>query len=105
MNDSGDRWDLFQARHGEWSDRVFGIRPATAPLAHLKKEVKEVYDKPHDIMEFADCRLLLMDAARIQGFTESDVYEACEKKFAINQAREWGEPDKDGAVEHIREKE
>ena len=92
----------FQKLHGEWSDKTFGIREPKAPLHHLKKEVQEVIDQPYDIQEYADCFLLLMDSARIAGFNMDDLYFASFEKFMINQNRQWGKPDENGVVEHIR---
>jgi len=92
----------FQKTHGEWSDKTFGIREPKAPLHHLKKEVQEVIEQPYDITEYADCLLLLMDSARIAGFNMDDLYFVAMKKFHINQSREWGKPDENGVVEHIR---
>ncbi len=95
--------DSFQKFHGQWSDETFGKRNPTAPLYHLKKEVNELIEAPYDIEEYADGFLLLIDAARIAGHTMEDIGLAMMDKFDKNRHRKWGKPDKNGAVEHIRD--
>lgn len=53
-------------------------------------------------MEYADCYMLLMDAARTQGIYLSDIHTAAGEKLEINKKRKWGEPNADGSVEHVR---
>ena len=95
--------DLFQFIHGLWSDKTFGISSPLVPLHHLRKEVDEVIAAPADITEYADCYLLLMDAARLAGFSMTDIENAAEAKYLTNLTRQWGEPDTNGVREHIRE--
>jgi len=86
-----------------WSIKTFGSsRPPSAPLNHLIKEVKEVIDAPHDRMEFADCFLLILDAASKAGINTEQLLTAAFKKLEINKKRQWGEPNKNGVVEHIK---
>ena len=87
-----------------WSDNTFGAnRPAEIPLYHLAKEIRELIASPDDSMEYADCMLLLLDAYRMAGGTADELVELCYKKLEINRKREWGLPDKNGVIEHIRE--
>lgn len=94
-----------QNEQGLWSDATFGAnREPSAPLAHLVKELGELLDAPRDRMEYADCLMLLLDAYRKAGGTADDLVQACFQKLEINKQREWGEPDENGVVEHIRGK-
>ena len=93
--------DKLFKEHGEFSQSTFGDRPPTAPLHHLKKEVNETIDAPYDFEEYADCLLLLIDAHRIAGGNATTLLEAAFKKLEKNKKRKWGEPDENGAVQHI----
>jgi len=106
-----------------WSDATFGSGQRTIPIVcHLKKEVdelrdalareKELYSTTDEVgvisrqkqaveMEFADCFMLLLNAAHHHGITASDFMRFTRHKLAINRKRKWGMPDKDGVVEHI----
>lgn len=87
---------------GEWSDSVFGAnRSPLAPLHHLKDEVEETISCPRDVMEYADCLILLIDAFRMAGGTADNLVEAAFIKLEINKNRIWGEPDINGVVHHI----
>lgn len=71
-------------------------------LAHLVKELGELIDDPYDVMEYADCFMLLLDAARVSGYTADVVLAAAWVKLEVNKKREWGPPNEDGSVEHVR---
>ena len=91
-----------QARVASWSIITFGSeRPPSAPLNHLLKEVQEAIDKPTDIVEYADCLLLLLDAAAKAGFNTNDLIEASFHKLRICEQHEWAEADENGVREHI----
>lgn len=94
----------FQEEAGRWSDSVFGVdRNPRGPIAHLKKEVDELLDNPYDDMEYADCLMLILDAARCAGIPADDLLNTAWDKLAINRdLRDWGKPDADGVVEHVR---
>lgn len=93
--------ELFQEQK-KFSLKTFGIRPHTAPLHHLKKEVDELLAEPYDDSEFADCMLLLMDAWWRKGGTSQELIKACLDKQEINKNRTWGEPTKEGYSNHLR---
>ena len=96
-------WNDLQKNIAKWSDKQFGKnRPPTAPIAHLLKELIELAQDPFNIMEFADCFMLLMDSARMAGFDMAELCLAINEKLKINKKRKWGKPDKNGVVEHIR---
>jgi NTP pyrophosphatase (non-canonical NTP hydrolase) len=109
----------------EWSDGTFGEAQRTIPiLHHLKKEVPEAIEAvrqkekvEHDAsvgvgefyrksnkaaLEFADCFMLILDAASHFGLSASDLLQVTKIKLEINKDRKWGKPDENGVVEHIK---
>ena len=93
--------DKLQRDLGHWSDSVFGKRSdPSGPLKHLKEEVDEVLERPDDVEEWADCLLLLLDAARIKGIDACSLLLACQSKLEKNKQRKWGKPDSDGIFRH-----
>src|SRR5699024_1489712 len=92
-----------QDEQGRWSDATFGANHGPhGCIAHLAKEVREVAAEPYSRMEYADCLMLLLDAYRRAGGSADDLVAAAFEKLEINKRREWGEPDENGVVEHIR---
>lgn len=96
--------DQLEEAIGIWGDETFTQSTRYSVLCHLRKEMKEFWDSIDedcfcDPVEAADIVILLMHYARKAGF---NLTEEIEKKFAIIQQREWGEPDADGVVEHKR---
>jgi hypothetical protein len=89
-----------------WRKEAFGERPFTAPLHHLQKEVKEAIESDGNIMELADCLLLLLDAFCLRHPTlyATDLLRAAANKVEINKKRKWGKPDEHGAYQHIESK-
>ena len=89
----------------EFSYRAFGdakSRSCIYPLRHLAKEVKELLVSPNDPMEWADCFLLLLDAAQRQGFTVDDLTNFAIQKLAINKKRDWTKQP-DGTFRHVED--
>ena len=95
--------DLFQQELGDWAENTFPGQTVAGKLAHLAREVEEVIANPHDIMEYADCFLLLIDAARLRGIKASAIVAHAVDKLEINKRRKWGEPNADGSVEHCKD--
>jgi hypothetical protein len=90
-----------QIEIGEWSDSVFGKRKdVTSLLNHLKEEIGELQKEPDDLMEYADCLMLLIDSARIRGFSVTELYCAMVRKLEINKTREWEPEDENGIIRH-----
>lgn len=87
---------------GDWQDETFGNSGPDGCLAHLKKEIEELITDPYDRMEYADCFMLLIGAYRRTGGSADDLVTAAFQKLTICKSREWGEPDENGVVEHIR---
>ncbi|MFA7708149.1 MAG: dATP/dGTP pyrophosphohydrolase domain-containing protein [Candidatus Pacearchaeota archaeon] len=100
----------------QWSDNQFGEGQRNPAIAyHLLKEVPELieaferyqkscaggnYDRITS--EYADCFMLLLDSASHFGLNADKLIEFAHKKLEINKRRQWGEPDKNGVVEHVR---
>ncbi len=97
-------WQDFQNRLGIWADSVFGDRTGNSGglTMHLIEEVVELHENPKDLLEYADCIMLIIDKARIEGFTMFDIEDACEKKLKINIKRKWGKVDENGLIKHIK---
>ena len=99
-----DKLLKFQKIHGIWSDKTFGShRSPKASLCHLKKEVEEVIEALTDVEEYADCFILLLDAARLANIPFPEIFDTMKKKFEKNKNRRWAKPDENGVSEHIRE--
>lgn len=94
MNDL--QYDLRQ-----WTEKQFPTRSMRSILAHLREEIQELEDQPKDIKEFADCFMLLLDAASFQEIYISDIWRAAGEKLIENKDRTWGEPNEEGFCEHI----
>ena len=96
-----DCWQQLQDDIGVFSEKTFpGATPRSKAL-HLSEEAKEAAADPDDIIEWADCLILLLDGARKSGFSAADIHAAALKKLEINKARKWGAPDADGVVRHV----
>lgn len=97
-----DFWQKLQDDIGLFADVAFENSTARAKALHLAEEAVEAADDPSDILEWADCMILLLDGARKAGFTTQDVYQAVLRKMEINKTRQWGARDKDGIVRHVK---
>lgn len=96
--------DLVQ-QQAKWSQATFGLdseRGPLGPLKHLEKEARECQAAPSDLTEYADCLLLLLDAARRAGFTEMQLIDEAVAKLQVNKTRKWPKPTSDDPVEHCR---
>jgi len=94
----------------QWADKTFGKERETISAAyHLKKEINELIeslesdrldtDTPE---EFADCFILILNTASKYGMTTHDLIRKSKWKMSKNKLRQWGKPDENGVVEHIR---
>jgi len=118
----------FQKEVKAWSDAQFGKYRTAAPMAyHLKKEVKELIEKLDDWyqgiyanstedgiklftektkeinFEYADCMILLLDSAAHFGTSADKLLEVCKDKLEICKNRKYGDPDENGAYQHLKE--
>lgn len=105
----------------DWSNKTFNkgmfTRKRAIPISHhLQKESKELTEGLKEYFsqvqtpqsldrvaeELADVFILAMETASHLGMSMDDVELACRRKFEICKDREWGEPDANGVVEHIK---
>lgn len=89
----------------DWSQATFGTDQERGPLGalrHLEKEARETQAAPNDIEEYADCFLLILDAARRAGISPRQLIEAAQRKMVVNRQRTWPRPVDDQPVEHVR---
>lgn len=107
-------------RQKAWSDKTFDHGKFTyhrsLPLSyHLQKESKELTETLHNYLkdpdenslkevteQLADCFLLLLDCTAHVGYRVDSLLQFAEAKFSVNLTREWGLPDQNGVVEHIK---
>jgi len=90
-----------------WQNQTFGQATPLSKIAHLREELDELVsdiktNAPDRRLEFADCFFLLFGSAAADGMTYEDICNAIQEKFEINKARNWGKPDKNGVVKHIK---
>jgi Protein of unknown function (DUF550) len=99
----------FLERLMTFSRRAFGPNVRTGGvLDHLRKELLEIEDAPHDLSEWVDVILLGLDGAWRHGGRPQEIIDAIVAKLAKNEARAW--PDwrtlpEDRAIEHDRSAE
>ena len=89
----------------EWSQATFGTDEERGPLGallHLEKEAQEAQACPDDASEYADCLLLILDAARRAGFGTNELLQHTYDKLQVCKKRNWPKPKPDQPVEHIR---
>ena len=93
----------------EWSSNTFENETSISKINHLKKEVDELkfsifheHSEAEKRYEFADCFMLLIAAAKMEGLTANDLILITKAKLELNKSRTWGKPDENGVVEHIR---
>jgi hypothetical protein len=96
----------------EWSSKTFENETSVSKINHLKKEVEELrfsifheHSEEEKRYEFADCFMLLIAAAKMEGLTANDLILITKAKLELNKSRIWGKPDENGVVEHIENDE
>ena len=96
------RWEILQLELHKWTVEVFGNANNPLPsLKHLQEEVEELIENPSDPEEWADCFIILIHAAKKQGYSMSDIYKFIQNKHEKNKKRKWSKPDKDGVCHHL----
>lgn len=87
----------------DFSLEAFGTprqHPYHRCLRKLQDEVKELIKNPKDQLEWADCFLLLTDAAARYGYSLTDLVKFGKKKLAINKKRTWKKM-RNGVYQHV----
>ena len=95
-------WQKLQDDIGLFTDKTFPKSTAKSKALHLSEEAQEAAADPTDILEWADCMILLLDGARAAGYDTTAIYKAVLEKMEINKDRTWGVPDVDGVARHIK---
>lgn len=115
-----ERLQDFMNETSKWSDKTFDdgcfSSERSVPISyHLQKEAAELthslsryYDNRTALNlaaakeELADCMTLILDCATHFGCNADELVTACYNKLEINKERQWGEPDENGVVEHLK---
>lgn len=95
----GDFYDLAED-HGKWSEETFGHGGPEGSIKHLADEVREVAERPYCAEEYADCLLLVLDAARRANIDAHALVAAAKKKLSLNRVRTWVKHDS-GYFKHV----
>jgi len=86
----------------EWATNTFPHGDTQGHLNHLLTEVQELKEDPKDILEYADCMIILLHVARTNGITVDMLADAVKIKLGINRKRKWTPPDENGAQRHVK---
>jgi hypothetical protein len=93
-------------RQREWSAHTFGPGTRTEGISdHIRKELAEIADKPHDLSEWIDVVLLALDGAWRAGYTAAEICAALAQKQRKNELRKWPDwrtAELGKAIEHDR---
>ena len=93
----------FVDRHYAWARATFPDETVNEKLIHLRKEVEEVRTDPTDIMEYADCAMLLLHSLKLSGFTVHQLTVAMEEKFIrVQKIKTWVKSP-DGDYQSVKE--
>lgn len=91
-----------------WQRKTFTASTPQSKIHHLMEEVMELKnaianESDSEIRkELADCFILLFGVADSLEMEWPDVLETIREKFEIIQSRNWGTPDENGVVKHIK---
>jgi len=94
------------AVQNKFSEKTFGPgNRTTGVVAHIRKELVEIEDKPQDLEEWIDVAILAFDGAWRSGATPEQIWDAYVAKLDKNMSREWPDwrtMDEDAPIEHVR---
>ena len=77
-------------RQKQWSLETFGEGEKTEIIIdHIKEELQEISEDPHNIEEWIDVIILALDGAWRAGYSATDICLAIAMKQRINEQREW----------------
>jgi len=90
-----------------WQNSTFRESTSISKIFHLQEETKELIEdlknnNPDKRLEYADCFFLLFGSAYSDGMSYEDICNAIQEKFEINKKREWGKPNINGVVNHLK---
>jgi len=90
----------FQQLHAAWAMKTFPEETLEEVLDHLRVEINEAQDAPLDVIEWADCYMLLQYACYRSGHSMSEVRAAAREKHQINLKRNWPGKNEKGIYQH-----
>lgn len=92
-------------RQEEWSGRTFGHGTRTIGIIqHIRKELEEILQNPHDLEEWIDVVILALDGYWRHGGDPKHIMFHLQAKQQINFSRHWPPPGpEDQPTEHIRQ--
>ncbi len=102
--DFADKFSDLAGDLAEWSQATFGTdseRGPIGPLKHLISEAQEAIERPNVPEEYADCFLLILDAARRAGIKPMQLVEAAQAKMKVNRSRTYPRPESDQPSFHV----
>lgn len=95
--------DALQADVCAWAEQTFPAATLKTTMTHLRRKLDEIERDPNDATEWAVVFLILLHGSSRFGLLNfSTIERAARAKFEINKTREWGKPDAEGVVEHVR---
>lgn len=89
--------------HREFCARTFPGQTVAGVIAHLRREVQELAEAPHDPQEIADCFLLLLGVAEHAEMDAAELLSWAQVKLDICRRRQWAAPDAEGVCHHVGE--
>jgi len=97
--------DTLQRRIGDWQKKQFGTTPdhLDGMLFKLQEEMVELATNPRDEKELSDIFILVLGIADALGVSGTYLMLLAEEKQAINEKRQWSEPDENGICHHVPE--
>lgn len=97
---------IFQEQVNEWGNKIFPRATLRSIYKHLEEEVLDelqeaiaMNDADEIMAELADIQILSL---QIAGKLGRNLVDAVVDKFENNKYRQWGEPDENGVVRHIK---
>lgn len=108
-NEDPHGMNLLQADVLSWAQQTFPRSTVDATCKHLAKEAAEIAaaylaDEGRERLaeECGDVLLILLHVSARMGIDWYDLLDAATAKLEVNKVRQWGQPDADGVVEHVR---
>ncbi len=96
-----------EAERMEWALQTF---PEATPFSSLNKLCSEIEEVAEHLesqnydgldIEYADCLMCLFDSAGRVGITPKEIFQAFERKLAINKERSWVK-NPDNTYSHVK---
>ena len=92
--------EVIQNEVVEWLKIVHPNRTPSSTWIKFEEEKVEVMSDPHDIKEWGDLMILLLDLANQYGHYGDDILMAAANKMAVNKSRSWEINDM-GVMSHV----